>query len=612
MPDTDGMKLTNFETPVLGARFSQRDVIHKPFVDTRYRVPLVLNKGGAARYSTVKQVSDRENAAGTEDSGMYRLKTSLVRSALAVTIILLACSLGVAAEQMPDAEVAMTTVRSAGLSWQVAVDYETAVLTVSGPGAVNLRREFAAGEALVFLVNDRDEAMLGDGEYTWEIRFAPALDAEAKKALRAARESGDTVEIEALRANGDLPAGPHVISGYFRVKAGLIIDEATEASYRRSGGRVEATGSTGAVDFDSTVPAKDQLILDDLIVDGSLCVGFDCVNGESFGFDTIRLKENNLRIRAVDTSNTASFPTNDWQITFNDSSNGGANKFSIDDIDGNRTPFTIEASAPSHSLYVDDGGRIGFGTSTPVVHLHVKDGNTPTLRLEQDGSSGFTAQTWDVAGNEANFFIRDATNGSTLPFRIRPSAPSDSLFVDADGDIGLGTSSPDSTLDLEANGPGFRLTNTGGTGSIWDFRVDPTSGRLTITDDPTSARNPIKIGFNANNNLLKIGTNANDRVDIKGKLFINGVDNSTPDFVFEADFDLESIDEHAEAMWRNKHLPALAPAQIGEDGKASIDVANRSQGVLKELEIAHIYIQQLHERITQLENRLEELAASAD
>ena len=164
----------------------------------------------------------------------------------------------------------------------------------------------------------------------------------------------------------------------------------------------------------------DQVILDDLIVDGSNCVGQDCVNGESFGFDTIRLKENNLRIKFQDTSTSASFPSRDWQITANDSSNGGANKFSIDDIDGGRTPFTIEAGAPSHSLYVDDGGRLGLGTSTPVVDVHTKTGNTPTLRLEQDGSSGFSPQTWDVAGNEANFFIRDATNGSTLRAPIKP------------------------------------------------------------------------------------------------------------------------------------------------------------------------------------------------
>ncbi|WP_394128934.1 tail fiber domain-containing protein [Shewanella maritima] len=193
----------------------------------------------------------------------------------------------------------------------------------------------------------------------------------------------------------------------------------------------------------------DQQILDDLIVTQSACIGQDCVNGESFGFDTLRLKENNLRIKFQDTSNSASFPSNDWQLTANDSTNGGLNKFSIDDIDGGRTPFTIEAGAQNHALYVDDGGRVGLGTSTPVVELQVVDGDSPTLRLEQDGSSGFTAQTWDLAGNETNFFVRDVTNGSKLPFKIMPSAPTNALVVSSSGNIGIGDQTPDAKLDIE-------------------------------------------------------------------------------------------------------------------------------------------------------------------
>ncbi|AXV06422.1 hypothetical protein DVS28_a1731 [Euzebya pacifica] len=230
----------------------------------------------------------------------------------------------------------------------------------------------------------------------------------------------------------------------------------------------------------------DQQILDDLIVDGSACVGLDCVNGESFGFDTIRLKENNLRIRAFDTSSTASFPTVDWEIMFNESSNGGANVFAINDLDAGRRPFSIEASAPSNSLYVDDGGRIGLGTNTPVTEIHVKDGDSPTLRLEQDGTSGFTPQTWDVAGNETNFFIRDATNGSKLPFRIRPNAPSNSIFVDTDGDIGLGTSSPASQLDIvRAGNVEFRLANTtsGETWKVFTRPVGDSSEGIVISRD---------------------------------------------------------------------------------------------------------------------------------
>lgn len=71
--------------------------------------------------------------------------------------------------------------------------------------------------------------------------------------------------------------------------------------------------------------------LDDVIISFSLCVGNDCVSGESFGFDTFRLKENNLRLHFQDTSNSASFPTNDWRIVANDSTNGGASYLAFED-----------------------------------------------------------------------------------------------------------------------------------------------------------------------------------------------------------------------------------------------------------------------------------------
>lgn len=276
--------------------------------------------------------------------------------------------------------------------------------------------------------------------------------------------------------------------------------------------------------------AHAQYSVGDREISGSLCVGIDCVNNENFGFDTIRLKENNLRIRAVDTSSTASFPTNDWQLTFNDSSNGGANKFSIEDIDGGRTPFTIEAGTPNNALYVDSsgsGGRIGFGTSAPVTDLHVKSGNTPTLRLEQDGTSGFATRTWDVAGNEANFFIRDATGGSALPFRIFPGAPSNALTIAANGDVGLGTASPganlhvvasdDVQLRVEETGAGFAqlidLINNGApriqwdnsatAGGVWQIGLaDP--GDNFLIRDQSGSQNSFSLA--AGGNLTILGT----------------------------------------------------------------------------------------------------------
>lgn len=205
-------------------------------------------------------------------------------------------------------------------------------------------------------------------------------------------------------------------------------------------------------DADKPSTLKDQVIADDLIVDGSACVGTDCVDGESFGFDTGRYKENNLRIHFDDTSDSASFPGNDWRIVINDTGNGGANYFGIEDATAGIMSFRIEAGAPANSLVVDDGGRVGVGTLTPAVETHIVNGDSPTLRLEQDGSSGFTPQSWDLASNESNFFIRDVTNGSTLPFRIQPGAPSDALYIRNSGNIGLGTDSPQAALHVMGSG----------------------------------------------------------------------------------------------------------------------------------------------------------------
>jgi len=224
---------------------------------------------------------------------------------------------------------------------------------------------------------------------------------------------------------------------------------------------------------------RDNVINDDLIVDGSACIGFDCTNGEDFSFDTIRLKENNLRIKFLDTSSAASFPSNDWQITANEHTNGGLNKFSIDDITSGRTPFTIEAAAPAHSLYVADNGNVGLGTSNPVVELHQVDGDTPSLRLEQDGSSGFTPQTWDIAGNEVSFFIRDATSGSTLPFRIRPGSPSNSLNIQGSGGharVGVGRNSPEKALHIKSTEDPLKMIAMEEQASTAYFGVTPEGG----------------------------------------------------------------------------------------------------------------------------------------
>ncbi len=374
--------------------------------------------------------------------------------------------------------------------------------------------------------------------------------------------------------------------------------------------RASALGASALCVLAVTAQA-DQVFLDDLIVDGSACIGQDCVNGESFGFDTIRIKENNLRIKAQDTSSTASFPTVDWQLTFNESSNGGQNKFSVDEIDGNKTPLTIEAGTRSNAIYTD-GSNVGFGTSTPVVTLHAQSGNTPTLRLQQDGSSGFAQQTWDVAGNESGFFIRDATNGSTLPFRIIPGASSQSLVIDDDDDIGIGAGvNPNARLHISNGGTVQAAPNAGDDMIIQD---DGAVRLAMINLNPGTGTN--QIWTITNNNTLRLSAGTDDpefELDETGNLtvegnFISGTTTlNVPDYVFADDYELRPLSEVRAFIEANSHLPEVPSAnEVYANG---LNMSEMQMTLLKKVEELTLYTLAQQDEIARLNEKLETLSS---
>jgi hypothetical protein len=281
------------------------------------------------------------------------------------------------------------------VQWEILGEFEQVTLAVSPPNGKVVRQAYEAGQAVVFDV-DRSAK---DGTYTYEVRGIPRFDESVRKELERARIEGNECEvIEALSDAGLLP-GESVKSGSFTVQDGILIRPDLQEESKKSVQGVVAPGKAPG-EGAKAITAADQVI---------------------------RLKENNLRIKFDDTSVAAGFPNRDWQLTANDSASGGQSKFSIEDVTGSRVPFTVEAAAATNSLYIDSTGRVGFRTATPVLDIHINTSNTPGIRLEQNSSGGFTAQTWDIAGNEANFFVRDVTGGSRLPFRIRPGAPTSSF-----------------------------------------------------------------------------------------------------------------------------------------------------------------------------------------
>ena len=484
----------------------------------------------------------------------------------------------------------------------------TAALRVSGPDGV-VERSFDAYEAPSF------DAVGADGQYTWELLLVSPISQQQREALDAARAAGDT------RAPAKVGVQSQAFSGTFRVLHGAIIVPGAEVEEVAEVAETDPAAALGG----SRVPTKAQVFATDLIVQGSGCVGVDCSTTESFGFDTFRLKENNLRLHFNDTSASASFPTNDWRLTANDSSNGGAERFSIEDATNNKTPFTVEGNTPSNTLYVDSAGRVGVQTNSPAVLLHTVDGNSPTLRLEQDGSDGFQSQIWDLAGNETNFFLRDVSNSSLLPFRVQPGAAKNSIYIYSDGDVGMGT--PDGGADAplhvrrtdgtssllieEASGTQasrnlMKLENNGQLNFVLS-RTDGTSGSWTFAHNGTSF------------NITKGGTGANEfsladsgNLTIRGSLITqNGSGSTYPDYVFEAGYELRSIDELEAFISENGHLPNVT-SRTEVDAQGYVNHSELQLQTLEKVEELTLYTIQQQRLIEEQRAMLDELRARLD
>jgi hypothetical protein len=379
-------------------------------------------------------------------------------------------SISAVGQTASDGNLANVSGGGSSAKWEISATNSGGTLTISFPDGRSIRKTFRAGDSPQVSIGEKYFDSLPDGVYSYELRLASAPSDAAIKA----RGKDDDPESE--RAGRKRPSVPVMTqSGSFTVVNGsIIVSGGVEPGQRdakaSAGPAPRATASAGQMPR-ATASANvlqrirnnhraffmpDDVVPDDQIVQGSECVGLDCVNGEVFGFDTVRLKENNTRLQFDDTSTSQGFPTNNWQIRANDSGGGSSFLGFVDQgATGNSETGTIigrfTAGAPANSLVVASNGKVGLRTLVPVLDVHMNTSDTPAVRFEQNNSGGFSAQTWDIGANEANFFVRDVTSGSLLPFRIRPGAPTSSLDIAATGNVGIATSSPGTNLDVSGN-----------------------------------------------------------------------------------------------------------------------------------------------------------------
>jgi hypothetical protein len=256
--------------------------------------------------------------------------------------------------------------------------------------------------------------------------------------------------------------------------------------------------------------------------------------------------------------------------------------------------------------------------------------DTPAIRLEQNNAGGFTAQTWDVAGNEANFFVRDLTGGSRLPFRIRPGAPTSSIDIAASGNVGIGVASPEANLHVNGAstqdafigiGPDPAGNNSAGTGGALNlgysggsfglgsgfFNVRPDANAVAPNPSLRFATSNVQRMIITNTGRVGIGTLAPmQALDVTGNIRASGnfISNATtlavPDYVFEPGYKLRPLTELAAYVEKEKHLPEIPSAQ---DMKVQgVNLTEMQMQLLKKVEELTLYTIQQDEQLKKLQS----------
>ena len=178
--------------------------------------------------------------------------------------------------------------------------------------------------------------------------------------------------------------------------------------------------------------------------------------------------------------------------------------------------FRVRTGANTHSLYVQGNtGNVGIGTSNPSTPLHVS-------------TSGENVATFASTDTGARIVITDGTDtgyvnvssgkvslGQTL------GLSGNNLNVDASGNVGIGTPTPNYLLDVEGSGSLLRVNATSGN-SIQQFSVADTTSIAGINFGDSGSSQSGQILYRHNGDSMAFSTAGSEamRIDSSGNLLV--------------------------------------------------------------------------------------------
>jgi hypothetical protein len=286
-----------------------------------------------------------------------------------------------------------------------------------------------------------------------------------------------------------------------------------------------------------------------------------------------------------------------------------------------------DAATVTERMTIKSNGNIGIGTVNPSGILHVVG---PTSTSGAGVDIGLYAGKGAASSNGGNIYLATGANGSggssgSIIFArssTAGSAGSESMRINPAGNLGIGTASPDEKLQVA--GGGIKISNLGSTGlklynsadnsekmhlywrtadNVIEMNTGTGSGRQM-----SFVTNGIEgIRVNAAGNVGLGTTVPDEKLTVNGKIHAREVrvdlNIPGPDYVFEPDYKLASLDELKAYVDKNHHLPEIpSAAQMEKDG---INLSDMNMKLLKKVEELTLYLLEKQKQLKAQQDQLQ-------
>ena len=281
----------------------------------------------------------------------------------------------------------------------------------------------------------------------------------------------------------------------------------------------------------------------------------------------------------------ACFAGNTWAgdatLTLDD--NAGSSSFVVQDSD-KTNQFKVNSDGQGYFA-----GKVGIGTTAPQATLHVGAGNiasnpiTPLMAIV--GAANSVTPQLQISSPSDGFSVISYTpsttvSGRRLNFAVNNDAVR--MVIDGNGNVGIGTTNPEKLLVLAGvNDPTIRGVDSGGYWTQIEFRSDANDVFFTSSHSAGLA-NVYAYSYTANGTALNV-----------------------PDYVFENDYDLMSLDTLRNYVKHEKHLPNMPTAgQIKDKG---VNISQFQMRLLEKIEELTLYTLDQHEQIEKQQKQIQVL-----